>query len=103
MPRRARSMAYPTNRTSPKTIPSFRSQTYSDAVQRSLTPPADKIQNETFNVGYQNLSLMEIAELVRRVVGEEMPERKRVEIVTTPTDDIRSYHINSDKIKRVLG
>ena len=24
-------------------------------------------------------------------------------IVTTPTDDIRSYHINSDKIKRVLG
>jgi dTDP-D-glucose 4,6-dehydratase len=23
--------------------------------------------------------------------------------VTTPTDDIRSYHVNSDKIRRVLG
>ena len=46
---------------------------------------------------------MEIAELVRRVVGQEMPERKKVDIVTTPTDDIRSYHINSDRIKRVLG
>jgi dTDP-D-glucose 4,6-dehydratase len=23
--------------------------------------------------------------------------------VTTPSDDLRSYHINSDKIKRVLG
>ena len=41
--------------------------------------------------------------LVRRVVAEEMPERRKVEIVTTPTDDIRSYHINSDKIRRVLG
>ena len=72
-------------------------------MQLFLTVPADKIQNETFNVGYQNLSLMEIAELVRRVVGEEMPDRKAVDIVTTPTDDMRSYHINSDKIKRVLG
>ena len=26
-----------------------------------------------------------------------------VEIVTTPTDDHRSYHISSDKIKRDLG
>jgi len=25
------------------------------------------------------------------------------EIVTTPTDDIRSYHVNSDKIRRALG
>jgi nucleoside-diphosphate-sugar epimerase len=61
------------------------------------------VQNEIFNVGFQNLSLMEIAELVRRVVGEEMPDRKKVDIVTTLTDDIRSYHINSDKVKRVLG
>ena len=44
-----------------------------------------------------------LAELVRRVVGEEMPDRKKVDIVTTPTDDVRSYHINSDKIKRALG
>src|SRR5262245_54164938 len=83
--------------------PNLHIQDYCDAVQLLLTVPADKIQNETFNVGYQNLSIMEIAELVRRVVGEEMPERKKVDIVTTPTDDIRSYHINSDKIKRVLG
>ena len=83
--------------------PNLHIQDYCDAVQLFLTAPADKVQNETFNVGYQNLSLMEIAELVRRVVGEEMPDRKAVDIVTTPTDDVRSYHINSDKIKRVLG
>jgi nucleoside-diphosphate-sugar epimerase len=83
--------------------PNLHIQDYCEAVQLFLTVPADKVQNEIFNVGYQNLSLMEIAELVRRVVGEEMPHRKKVDIVTTPTDDIRSYHINSDKIKRVLG
>ena len=33
---------------------------------------------------------------MRRVVGEEMPDRKAVDIVTTPTDDVRSYHINSE-------
>lgn len=83
--------------------PNLHIQDYCDAVETFLTAPAEKIQNETFNVGYQNLSLMEIAELVRRVVLEEFPDRKSLEIVTTPTDDIRSYHINSDKIKRVLG
>jgi nucleoside-diphosphate-sugar epimerase len=36
-------------------------------------------------------------------VSKEFTERGRVEIVTTPSDDLRSYHINSDKIKRVLG
>jgi nucleoside-diphosphate-sugar epimerase len=83
--------------------PNLHIQDYCEAVQLFLTAPTDKLQNEIFNVGYQNLSLMEIADLVRRVVGEEMPNRRQVEIVTTPTDDIRSYHINSDKIKRVLG
>jgi nucleoside-diphosphate-sugar epimerase len=83
--------------------PNLHIQDYCDAVELFLTTPAERIANETFNVGYQNLSLMEIAELVRRVVSEEMPERKKVDIVTTPTDDIRSYHINSGKIKQVLG
>jgi len=53
--------------------------------------PPTRYRNEIFNVGYQNLSLMQIAELVRRVVAEEMPERKAVDIVTTPTDDVRSF------------
>src|SRR5437868_5366240 len=49
--------------------PNLHIQDYCDAVQLFLTAPADKVQNETFNVGYQNMSLMEIAELVRRGVG----------------------------------
>ena len=48
--------------------PNLHIQDYCDAVELLLTAPADKVQNEIFNVGYQNLSIMEIAELVRRVV-----------------------------------
>ena len=39
----------------------------------------------------------EIAELVRRQVSED------VEIETVPTDDLNSYHISSESIKRELG
>jgi nucleoside-diphosphate-sugar epimerase len=83
--------------------PNLHVQDYCDVVEVFLTAPSDKIQNEIFNIGTQNLSLMQIAHLVRDVVSREFPEKGRVEIVTTPSDDLRSYHINSDKIKRVLG
>ena len=83
--------------------PNLHIQDYIDAVELLLIAADDKIRNEVFNIGYQNLSIMEIADLVRKVVREEFPERERIEIAATPTDDIRSYHINSDKIRRTLG
>ena len=83
--------------------PTLHIQDYIDAVEMFLEAPAAKIQGEIFNVGYQNLSLTEIAKLVRKVVIDEFPDRADLEIVTTPSDDLRSYHINSDKVNRVLG
>jgi nucleoside-diphosphate-sugar epimerase len=83
--------------------PNLHVQDYCDAVKLFLTAPTEKVQNEIFNVGTQNLTIMQIAELVRDVIAQEFPEKGRVEIVTTPSDDLRSYHINSDKIKRTLG
>jgi len=68
-----------------------------------LTQPAEKIQGETFNAGYQNMSISDIAEVVKKVVEEEFPGRPPIDIVTTPTDDIRSYHVNSDKIRNKIG
>jgi nucleoside-diphosphate-sugar epimerase len=83
--------------------PNLHVQDYCDAVKLFLVAPSEKVQNEIFNVGTQNLTIMQIAELVRDVVSQEFPEKGKVEIATTPSDDLRSYHINSDKIKRVLG
>jgi nucleoside-diphosphate-sugar epimerase len=76
---------------------------YCDAVELLLDAPDEKVANETFNVGYQNMSILDIALLVKRVVEREFPERGEIGIVKTPSDDKRSYHINSDKIRRVLG
>ena len=76
---------------------------YCDAVQLLLDAPDEKVANETFNVGYQNMSILDIALLVKRVVEREFPESGEIGIVKTPSDDKRSYHINSDKIRRVLG
>ena len=83
--------------------PNLHVQDYCDAVEILLEAPSEKIQKETFNIGYQNMSIMDIAELVKKTVSEEFPDKPPIEVVTTPTDDIRSYHINSDKIFRILG
>lgn len=62
-----------------------------------------RIEGEIFNAAYQNFSVSETAEVVRRIVAEEMPELAEIPIVTEPSDDIRSYHISSAKIRTVLG
>lgn len=62
-----------------------------------IDAPAELIAGEIFNAGYENHSVLELAEMVKDVVGED------VELVTTPTDDNRSYHVSSEKIKTALG
>ena len=83
--------------------PNLHVQDYCDAVELLLTAPTDKVQRETFNVGYQNLSIMDIAKLVKRIVEEEYPDRPEIDIVVTSSNDNRSYHINSDKVYHALG
>lgn len=74
-----------------------------DAYEVILEAPHEKIQGEVFNIGFQNHSIADIAKIVKKVVEEEMPEKDAIRIVTTPSNDNRSYHVNSDKVKRVLG
>lgn len=74
-----------------------------DLYQLLIEVPVEKIAGQTFNAGYENHSIMDIAKMVRKVVMEEFPEKGEIEVVTTPTNDPRSYHINSDKIWRMLG
>ena len=83
--------------------PNLHVQDYCDAIRLLLVAPTEKIQNEIFNVGHQNMSIKQIAMVVKNVVEAEFPERDDIGIVTTSSDDNRSYHINSDKIKRALG
>ncbi len=68
-----------------------------------IEAPAKLVNGETFNVGSENLSIDSIAVLVKKIVEQDYPGRAPVKIVHTPSDDKRSYHVNSDKIKRILG
>jgi nucleoside-diphosphate-sugar epimerase len=77
--------------------PNLHIEDMTDLYLKTLEWPADAIDGRIFNAGHQNYKLIEIAEMVREIVGED------VSIVTTKTDDLRSYHISSAKIKRELG
>lgn len=61
-----------------------------------------KFNGEIFNVGTENLKIIEIAEKVKSVM-EKMYNKKDIEIRVEESADIRSYMINSDKIKKLLG
>ncbi len=69
-----------------------------DLYVRALEWDETRIAGETFNAGYENHTVAALAGMVRDVVGPD-----RVSIETTPTNDHRSYHISSEKIKRALG
>ena len=62
-----------------------------------IRAPKEKIAGKIYNAGYENQSVKEIAEIVKNTVGRD------VKLITTPTDDNRSYHISSNKIKTELG
>lgn len=83
--------------------PNLHIQDMCDLYKMLLQFPDEKIAGETFNAGYQNQSIMEIAKIVKKVVQEEFPEKGDIPIVTTPTNDNRSYRITSDKIAAKLG
>jgi nucleoside-diphosphate-sugar epimerase len=74
-----------------------------DAYELMLTAPHERIHGEVFNIGFENHSIADIAVMVKKIVGEEFSEKNGIDIVTTPSDDNRSYHVNSDKVYRVLG
>lgn len=62
-----------------------------------LEVPDDKIHKVIYNVGYENYKVKEIAEMVRSVIDPGLP------VITTPSDDNRSYQVSSKKVKEALG
>jgi nucleoside-diphosphate-sugar epimerase len=83
--------------------PNLHIQDYADLCKLLLTAPDEKVQNQIFNVGFDNMSIMAIAQAVKKIVEEFFPEKKYIPIEVTTSNDPRSYHINSDKIRRALG
>lgn len=62
-----------------------------------LEAPAHKINNQVFNAGYENFSVLELAEKTKFIMGDD------IKLVTSPTNDNRSYHVSSKKIFEELN
>ena len=62
-----------------------------------LNADTKKINGEIFNVGFKNQTVNELAADVKEIIGDD------VKIVNTKSNDNRSYHVSSEKIKKVLG
>ena len=78
--------------------PNLHIQDYCDLVEMLIEEDKKNIENEIFNVGYQNLSINEISNIVKTVVEKEFETKNNIQIEKTSSDDNRSYQINSDKI-----
>lgn len=66
-----------------------------------LRLPKEKIAGKIYNAGNENLSVMQIAEIVQEVVGEMTD--KEVSFQMNDTKDNRSYRVSSKKILKELG
>jgi len=77
--------------------PNIHIQDVTDLYVKSLEYDDGLINKKIFNAGYENYPVSELAEKVKSVIGPD------VEIAVRPTNDPRSYHISSEKIKDELG
>ncbi len=67
------------------------------AYKRLIEAEQDLVNGQVFNAGWENKSVKEIAKTVKNELGEG------ISLIVTPTNDSRSYHISSKKIKKVLN
>ncbi len=77
--------------------PNIHIQDIAELYVKSLEYSREKIAGKIFNAGYQNQTLDEIADIVKKVL-----KRPDLKITKKATNDNRSYHISSAKIKREL-
>jgi len=78
--------------------PNVHIEDMTDLYVRLLELPSEAVAGKTWNFGFENQSVASIAEQVRDVVGAG-----DVDIVTEPTQDLRSYRISSERIGSDLG
>jgi nucleoside-diphosphate-sugar epimerase len=77
--------------------PNIHIEDMAEAYMVILDAPDEKVSKKVFNVGCENHSVLELAKTVQEVVS------RNVKLVVSPTDDLRSYHVSSEKFLKELG
>ncbi len=65
--------------------------------EKVINSPTSKIYGEVFNAGYENHTVNELGKIVKENIGDDV----KLELIES--NDNRSYHISSSKIKKILG
>jgi len=82
--------------------PNLHIKDYCRVIKLLIKAPTNKIANQVFNVGNENASITQLAQIVKKIVKKEFRLKKEIKIIFEKSDDKRSYHINSDKIFKIL-
>jgi nucleoside-diphosphate-sugar epimerase len=77
--------------------PNIHIEDMTDLYSLLLELPDDMIHKKIYNAGYENFTVRELADKVNNTLGGNIP------IITTPSNDNRSYHVSSKKISIQLG
>jgi nucleoside-diphosphate-sugar epimerase len=77
--------------------PNLHIEDMTDLYCMCLDAPDEQIDGRIWNAGYENHTLRQLAETVRGVVGGP------ITLEVLPTDDPRSYHVSSERIRREFG
>ena len=77
--------------------PNLHIEDMTDLYCRCLAAPDEQIDGRIWNAGYENHSVRQLAETVKDVVGGP------IGLEVLPTDDLRSYHVSSERIRREFG
>jgi nucleoside-diphosphate-sugar epimerase len=83
--------------------PNIHIEDVTDLYVKMLEYPKELVAGKIFNVGYQNDTVSQLAEITKSIVEEEYPGKPPIRIETTATNDNRSYHVSSRKILQELG
>jgi len=82
--------------------PNVHIEDVTDLYVKLLETPKELIAGEAFNAGYENHTVAQLAEFVRKVVEDEFPEKAPIQLETRASNDNRSYHVSSRKIAEKL-
>jgi nucleoside-diphosphate-sugar epimerase len=78
--------------------PNIHIQDVIEAYRVMLEAPTEQVKGQTFNVGYQNMSVEDIAMAIKNQLADPS-----IALIRKPSNDNRSYHVNSDKVTRHTG
>jgi len=77
--------------------PNINIQDMADSYIDIIQAPKEKINRQIFNIGGENHTVSEIGYMVKKIMGSDISMKQ------IPTNDNRSYHISSEKIKDVIN